>query len=95
MGNQIVISSSLVMIDVKWAILKNSFLFSRIDASVDDGSMGRLINDDHITPNANIKCIMVDDVPRLCIYAVGHIKKGEEIRYNYGRNIDFPWRNQV
>ena len=70
------------------------YLF-RIDASKDDGSLGRLINDCHIRPNAIPKVITVNKVPHLCIYALQDMDEGEEIRYNYGRNLDFPWRNKV
>ncbi|XP_052677275.1 N-lysine methyltransferase KMT5A-like isoform X2 [Crassostrea angulata] len=66
-----------------------------IDASEDDGSMARLINDEHIDPNANIKVLHEGFAePHLCIFAVNDIKAGEEIRYNYGKNVDFFWRKK-
>lgn len=71
-------------------------LFVRIDASEDDGSMARLVNDEHISPNANMKVLHEGFAePHLCIFAVNDIKAGEEIRYNYGRNIDYSWRKKV
>lgn len=70
--------------------------FLRIDASEDDGSMARLINDEHINPNANIKVLQEGlTKSQLCIFAVNDIKAGEEIRYNYGKNVDFSWRKKV
>lgn len=70
--------------------------FLRIDASEDDGSMARLINDEHISPNANIKVLHEGFAePHLCSFAVTDIKAGEEIRYNYGKNVDFSWRKKV
>ena len=35
-------------------------LSNRIDASEDDGSYRRLINDDHINPNLGVKMMKVD-----------------------------------
>lgn len=68
--------------------------FLRIDASEDDGSMARLINDEHISPNANIKVLHEGFAePHLCSFAVNDIKAGEEIRYNYGKNVS--WRKKV
>lgn len=70
--------------------------FLRIDVSEDDGSMARLINDEHISPNANIKVLHEGFAePHLCSFAVNDIKAGEEIRYNYGKNVDFSWRKKV
>lgn len=70
--------------------------FFRIDASEDDGSMARLINDEHISPNASIKVLHEGFAePHLSIFAVNDIKAGEEIRYNYGKNVDFSWRKKV
>ncbi|XP_064208087.1 uncharacterized protein LOC135263699 isoform X2 [Anguilla rostrata] len=65
-----------------------------IDASLEDGSLGRLINDDCKSPNCKIKRIIVDGKPHLCIFALKNISTGEEITYNYGNN-DWPWREKV
>jgi len=66
-----------------------------IDASVDDESVGRLVNDDHITPNATMKLVSVNqsgyEEPHLCLFAICTINAGEEIRYNYGSG-DYSWR---
>ena len=42
-----------------------------------------------------MKVINVDDVPRVCLFAVSQIEKGSEVRYNYGKDMKFPWREQV
>ncbi|KAK1793183.1 hypothetical protein P4O66_011592, partial [Electrophorus voltai] len=59
-----------------------------VDASVDDGSLGRLINDDS-NPNSKMKVIPVNDVPHLCLFALRDIQPGEEITYDYG-GYDLP-----
>lgn len=70
--------------------------FLRIDALEDDGSMARLINDEHINPNASIKVFHEGFAEsHLSIFAVNDIKAGEEIRYTYGKNVDFSWRKKV
>jgi len=66
----------------------------RIDASDEDGSFGRLVNDDHISPNTKMKKIIVDHVPRLCLIATQQINPGDEIAYDYGDG-DYPWRKEV
>uniref|UniRef100_A0AAY4DH20 SET domain-containing protein n=1 Tax=Denticeps clupeoides TaxID=299321 RepID=A0AAY4DH20_9TELE len=68
--------------------------FWTIDAARDDGTLGRLVNDDHINPNCKMKRIMVEGKPHLCLFALKDITPGDEIRYNYG-DADCPWRNQV
>uniref|UniRef100_A0AAY4D583 SET domain-containing protein n=1 Tax=Denticeps clupeoides TaxID=299321 RepID=A0AAY4D583_9TELE len=67
--------------------------FWTIDAARDDGTLGRLVNDDHINPNCKMKRIMVEGKPHLCLFALKDITPGDEIRYNYG-DADCPWRNQ-
>lgn len=62
-----------------------------VDAARDDGSLGRLVNDDHINPNSRMKTICVDGKPHLCLFATRNICAGEEITYNYG-DSEWPWR---
>ncbi|XP_041849327.1 uncharacterized protein LOC121645082 [Melanotaenia boesemani] len=65
-----------------------------IDASKEDGTLGRLVNDDHEHPNCKVKRIMVNGRPHLCLFAVREIFPGEEITYNYG-DSSWPWRSVV
>lgn len=65
-----------------------------IDASREDGSFGRLVNDEHRHPNCRMKKIEVEGSPHLCLFAIKDIKDGEEITYDYGGD-DCPWRMQV
>ncbi|KAF7689308.1 SET domain-containing protein 5-like, partial [Silurus meridionalis] len=65
--------------------------FWTIDAARDDGTLGRLVNDDHIKPNCKMKRILVEGKPHLCLFALRDIIPGEEITYNYGDG-DCPWR---
>ncbi|XP_054653990.1 uncharacterized protein LOC129193635 isoform X2 [Dunckerocampus dactyliophorus] len=62
-----------------------------IDAAQEDDSLGRLVNDDHVSPNSKMKKITVDRQPHLCLFATKDIKPDEEITYNYG-DSDWPWR---
>ncbi|KAK3572181.1 hypothetical protein QTP86_024860 [Hemibagrus guttatus] len=64
-----------------------------VDAAREDGSLGRLINDDHINPNSNMKIITVKGKPHLCLIATRSINPGEEITYNYG-DSEWPWRSK-
>ncbi|KAI7798716.1 histone-lysine N-methyltransferase SETD5 isoform X3 [Triplophysa rosa] len=65
--------------------------FFCVDAARDDGSLGRLVNDDDINPNCRMKTIRVDGKPHLCLFAIRSICPGEEITYNYG-DSEWPWR---
>ncbi|KAK3539860.1 hypothetical protein QTP70_014507 [Hemibagrus guttatus] len=65
-----------------------------VDAAREDGSLGRLVNDDHINPNSNMKIITVKGKPHLCLIATRSINPGEEITYNYG-DSEWPWRSKV
>lgn len=64
-------------------------LFS-IDASMDDGSLGRRVNDD-AKPNAKIWKLEVDGLPHLCLFAIMDIKESEGVTYDYG-GTGLPWR---
>ncbi|CAL8257373.1 unnamed protein product [Arctogadus glacialis] len=65
-----------------------------IDAAKEDGSIGRLVNDDHRAPNSRIKLIETSGTPNLCLFATKDIQPGTEITYNYGGK-DLPWRKEV
>ncbi|XP_063343175.1 uncharacterized protein LOC134636870 [Pelmatolapia mariae] len=62
-----------------------------VDASQEDGSLGRLVNDNHISPSAKMKILNINGKPHLCLFASRDISPGEEIDYNYG-DSDWPWR---
>ncbi|KAF4083074.1 hypothetical protein AMELA_G00135880 [Ameiurus melas] len=64
-----------------------------IDAARDDGTLGRLVNDDHINPNCKMKRIIVEGKPHLCLFALRDITPGEEVTYHYG-DADCPWRTK-
>ncbi|XP_077429564.1 uncharacterized protein LOC144056525 [Vanacampus margaritifer] len=64
-----------------------------VDAATEDGSLGRLVNDDHINPNSTMKYLNVQGKPHLCLFATRDIDTGEEITYNYG-DSDWPWRSK-
>ncbi|XP_077363822.1 uncharacterized protein LOC144007799 [Festucalex cinctus] len=64
-----------------------------VDAATEDESLGRLVNDDHINPNATMKYLNVQGKPHLCLFATRAFDSGEEITYNYG-DSDWPWRSK-
>lgn len=68
--------------------------FSSVDASQEDDSLGRLVNDDHKRPNCKMKKILTEGKPYLCLFALRDIQPEEEITYDYG-DTDWPWRTQV
>jgi SET domain-containing protein len=77
---------------VKMMFKKSFWHCDRLDATNDDGSLGRLCNDSNRSPNANMKIIVDSGRPHLCLFAVRDIAQGEEIRYCYGKGVKFPWR---
>nr|XP_055048600.1 uncharacterized protein LOC129433905 isoform X1 [Misgurnus anguillicaudatus] len=82
--------------------VENTFLFDFqwhgknwcMDASKEDGSLGRLVNDEHRNPTCKIRTVEVNKKPHLCLFAVRDIQPGEEITYSYG-DSDWPWRAKV
>lgn len=57
----------------------------RLDATEDDNSLGRLVNDDHINPSAVAKVCKVDGLLCICFYACRDISIREEITFNYSK----------
>ncbi|XP_061528431.1 involucrin-like isoform X5 [Phycodurus eques] len=55
-----------------------------IDASVYDGSLGRLVNADYKHPNCQMKRVIAKDKPHLCLFALRDIQPGEEITCDLG-----------
>ncbi|XDV19286.1 hypothetical protein PO909_024785 [Leuciscus waleckii] len=78
---------------------ENTFLFDFqwhgknwcMDASKEDSSLGRLVNDETRNPTCKMRTVEVSRKPHLCLFAVRDILPGEEITYNYG-DSDWPWR---
>jgi SET domain-containing protein len=67
-------------------------LVFRIDATKEDTSLGRLLNDS-LHPNCVAKLIeSADGVPHICFFACCYICVGEELGYNYCHGGDYPWR---
>ena len=69
-------------------------LWHRIDATADDGSLCRLVNDDDKHPNCVMKLVEFDKLPHLCLFALQDIQCNTELRYNYGKG-DYYWRREV
>lgn len=66
------------------------FILNSIDATNDDGSFGRLVNDS-ADPNCKMKKIFVNGTPHLCLFAIKDIKRDDEITYDYGGD-NLTWR---
>ena len=65
-----------------------------IDATYTN-SLCRYVNDSK-KGNCVMKKLSQDGEPRLCLFAVSGIKKGDELRYNYGEDsTKLFWRNKV
>jgi len=58
-------------------------LFS-VDATSEDGTLGRLINHSRTFANLRSQGIEVDETPHLIFYATRDIKPEEELLYDYG-----------
>ncbi|XP_051734581.1 uncharacterized protein LOC127504143 isoform X42 [Ctenopharyngodon idella] len=84
----------------KYTEKQNAFLFDFelnnvtwcIDASREDGSLGRLVNDCNKSPNCKMKRLTVQGKPHLCLFAIENIQAETEITYDYG-DSQWPWRN--
>ncbi|KAM9495718.1 uncharacterized protein Hap1MRO34_020027 isoform 2-T3 [Clarias gariepinus] len=65
-----------------------------IDASKEDGTLGRLVNDDHRNPNCKVKTIIAEGRPHLCLFSIRDIFPDDEVTYNYG-DSSWPWRSRL
>ncbi|XP_038147926.1 uncharacterized protein LOC119787925 isoform X2 [Cyprinodon tularosa] len=65
-----------------------------LGASEENGSLGRLVKDNHKNPNGVMMKIIVDDKPHLCLFSVKKIGIGDEIYYDSGK-AKWPWRTEV
>ena len=57
------------------------FITFSVDATNTVG-IGRYVNDSS-TPNAKMKVIYIDNLPRLLLFSIKEISKGDEVRYDY------------
>ena len=66
-----------------------------IDATTDDGSLGRLINCSHKNPNLKPVVHQIDHQPRVFFQTLTVIKRGEELVWDYNLSSqerkDHPW----
>ncbi|OXU22773.1 hypothetical protein TSAR_003711 [Trichomalopsis sarcophagae] len=65
---------SFRLMDKKWFI----------DATKDDGRLGRWVNHSSKNSNAKVKVMVIDTKPRVFLMASREISTGEEILYDYG-----------
>ena len=70
-------------------------VYFSIDASKEDGTVGKLINDSKYFPNARMKKIVsAGRRLYLCLFAVRNIDISEKNLYFYGEE-NLPWHEQV
>lgn len=67
---------------------------TRLDATIEDGSFGRLINDNNKNPNCVAKVLYNEGIPCVGFFAAARIAPGQELRYCYGKG-DYLWRRKV
>ena len=73
----------------------SEYYLCSIDATGDDGSLGRLVNDSRYFPNAIMH--RISNQPNdhhLCLFAMENIKSGDEILYWYGEE-NLTWHKEV
>jgi len=54
------------------------------DGTEDNGSLCRLVNDEHRRLNCVMKVTEADNTPHLCLFALIDLVPGVEMRYSYG-----------
>ena len=55
-----------------------------VDATLESGKLGRLLNHSRLKPNCVTKTIDIGDIPYLILVAARDIDVGEELLYDYG-----------
>jgi SET domain-containing protein len=68
-----------------------------IDATETFDRLGNMVNDGKgEEQNCNMKLVVINNQPHLCLFAVRDIQIGEELLYDYGDNFgNLWWRKQV
>ncbi len=69
---------------------------SSVDATKDNGRLGRLLNHSKSSANVATKLVEVDNHPYLCLMAARDVAVGEELEYDYGERSreaveSHPW----
>ena len=74
---------------------RKMYVICRIDATEEDGSLGRLLNDDCKKPNSYASRMVIDTRPHIVFLARTNIDIGEEITFNYDglSEMTFSWRD--
>ena len=68
-----------------WIVgLNFSCIIFSVDATIETGRYGRLVNHSHQTPNLMTKVIMNGKIPCLILVAKHDIEPGTELLYDYG-----------
>ena len=67
-----------------------------VDATKEDGRLGRLVSHSALNPNCGTKVEWFDGKPRLLLFAKKDIKESSELLFDYGerrKNVvdDLPW----
>ena len=60
-----------------------------MDATIDDGTLGRLVNDEDKKSNA-VVVLEVEGCPHICLFAAEVLEPDVEIRYNTARGLITP-----
>ena len=77
------ISIEISCYKVYYSLTSNSIHCS-IDATEEDGRMGRLVNHSKTNANVVVKVIVSDSRPHLCMFASKDLATGQELQYDYG-----------
>lgn len=78
-------ATNIFNLNSPYIIFVHIYTYCRIDATVDDGRLGRLCNHAHYKEaNAHAEYIEVDGKPAIILVATKKIKINDEIRYDYG-----------
>lgn len=67
-----------------------------LDATIDDGLYGRMVNHSRLRPNCKPASVVLDQAPALGLFARRDIVPGEEVLYDYGETCqsvidELPW----
>ena len=64
-----------------------------VDATLEK-RLGKFVNHSSRHANCVMKCVMVDDKPHLCLFALKELSHGDELRYHYGVT-GMPWQKVI
>ena len=76
--NAALVDSAELKLRVDWP----NATFQYVSIQLNNGTLGRLVNDENKSPNCSMKKIIVDREPHLCLFTITNIEENDQLLYS-------------